>query len=200
MRKVPARDDSRVQCLGTMSQHPMQSQLGVSLLELTLVVAILGVLALVVIPQFSSPDPNKLELAAEIQAQAMRFARNEALRRGEPIGFRQQNAQKRMRVFSLDTGTAPWTVIYDIYHPIHKQLWDIRLDEHPFAAADDVSTTKVFRGTCNKPSNIYFTAQGLARCADPETVPVERYDVTVTLGEHTRTVSLDGFTGKVTIQ
>lgn len=173
---------------------------GYSLLELTLVVLILGIMAAAVIPSFFSNDPAQLDLAAEIQAEAIRYARMEAMRRGEPMGFRQQNAQKRMRVFNLDTGTAPWTVIYDVYHPVSKKLWDIRLDEHPFAAADAVSTVKDFRGTCNTPSNIYFDSNGIARCADPETVPVERYEVTLTLGSESRIVSLDGFSGKVTIQ
>ncbi len=157
-------------------------------------------MAAAVIPSFFSSDSSRLDLAAEIQAEAMRYARAEAMRRGEPMGFRQQNAQKRMRVYSLDTGTAPWTLTYDVYHPVSKKLWDIRLDEHPFAYADAVSTNKVFRGTCNTVSNIYFDEHGIARCADPETVPVELYQVTLSLGSESRTVSLDGFSGKVTIQ
>ncbi len=173
---------------------------GYSLLELTLVVLILGIMAAAVIPSFFSTDLKQLDLAAEIQAEAMRYARAEAMRRGEPMGFRQQNAQKRMRVYNLDTGTAPWTVIYDVYHPVSKKLWDIRLDDHPFAAADAVSTVKNFRGTCNTPANVYFDKNGIARCADPETVPVERYEVTLTLGSESLTVTLDGFSGKVTIQ
>lgn len=173
---------------------------GYSLLELTLVVLILGIMAAAVIPSFFSSDSSRLDLAAEIQAEAMRYARAEAQRRGQPMGFRQQNAQKRMRVYSLDTGTAPWTVIYDVYHPVSKKLWDIRLDEHPFAYADAVTTNKVFRGSCNTVSNVYFDEHGIARCANPETVPVELYEVTLTLGGDSRTVSLDGFSGKVTIQ
>ena len=173
---------------------------GYTILELLVVVAILGIMALVMIPASSPGNQQKLELAAEIQAEAIRFVRNEAMRRGEPMGFRQQNAQKRMRVYSLDAATAPWTVIYDVYHPVSKKLWDIRLDDHPFAAADTVSTVKDVRGTCNTPSNIYFDRNGIARCADPETVPLESYAIVLTLGNATRTVSLDGFSGKVSIQ
>ena len=173
---------------------------GYSLLELTLVVLILGIMAAAVIPSFFSSDSSRLDLAAEIQAEAMRYARAEAMRRGEPIGFRQQNVQKRMRVYSLDTGTAPWTVNFDVYHPVSKKLWDIKLDEHPFAYADTVSANRVFQGTCNTFSNVYFDPNGIARCADPETVPVELYQVTLTLNGISRTVSLDGFSGKVTIQ
>lgn len=175
-------------------------QCGYSLIELTLVVLILGIMAAAVIPSFFSPDPNKLDAAAEVNAEGMRFARSEAMRRSEPIGFRQQNGQKRMRVYSLDTGTTPWTIIYDVYHPVTKKLWDIKLDEHPFAAADAVTANRVFRGTCNTQSNVYFDANGIARCADPDTVPVELYEVTLTLGSESRTVSLNGFTGQVTIQ
>ena len=157
-------------------------------------------MAAAVVPSFFSSESSKLDLAAEIQAEAMRFARSEAMRRGEPMGFRQQNGQKRMRVYSLDTGTAPWTTIFDVYHPISKKLWDIRLDDHPFAAADTVTANRVFRGTCNTFSNVYFDANGIARCADPETIPVERYEVILTLGSESRTVSLDGFSGQVTVQ
>ncbi len=160
----------------------------------------MGIMALAVIPSFFSTDGSRLDAAAEIQAEAMRFARAEAQRRGKPMGFRQQNGQKRMRVYSLDTATAPWTTIFDVYHPVTKKLWDIRLDEHPFAYADTVSTVKDFRGTCNTPANVYFDKSGIARCADPETVPVERYEVTLTLGSESRIVALDGFSGKVTIQ
>ena len=175
-------------------------QYGYSLIELSLVVLILGIMAAAVVPSFFSSDPSELDAAAEIHAEAMRYARAEAMRRGQPIGFRQQNGQKRMRVYSLDTGTAPWTLIYDVYHPVTKKLWDIKLDDHPFAAADTVSTVKDFRGTCNTAANVYFDNNGIARCADPETVPVELYEVTLTLGSESRTVSLNGFTGQVTIQ
>ena len=152
------------------------------------------------VPSFFSSDSSKLDAAAEIQAEAMRFARTEAVRRGKPMGFRQQNGQKRMRVYSLDTSTAPWTTLFDVYHPVTKKLWDIKLDEHPFADADVVTANRVFQGSCNTFSNVYFDDHGIALCADPETVPVVRYEVILTLGAETRTVSLNGFSGKVTIQ
>ena len=176
-------------------------QRGFSLLELTIIVLILSIMAAAAAPFFYTSNAEKLDAAVDVQVEAMRFARTEALRVGKEIGFRQQNAQKRMRVFSIDTSTAPWTVVYDIYHPVSKKIWDINIDDHPYAAADTVSTTKVFRGTCNTPSNIYFDkVSGTARCTDPETVPLERYDVTLTLGNDSRTVSLNGFSGKVTVQ
>ncbi|MDX2456376.1 MAG: GspH/FimT family pseudopilin [Gammaproteobacteria bacterium] len=173
---------------------------GVTLPELLIVLTILGVAAAVAIPSLSSSNPQTLDLAAEEFANAMRFARSEALRTGEPRGFRQKSSNKRIRVFRLDTATAPWTPNYDVYHPVSKQLYDIDLNSHPFAAADNLTHNRTYRGSCNKPGNVYFDSSGIPRCADPETVLLEQFDVTLTLGPHSRVVTLHGITGRVTVQ
>ena len=175
-------------------------QHGFSLLELLIVVTILGIAAAVAIPDFSAATPNKVELAAEEYAQAIRFARSEAMRTGQPHGFRQQSGAKRIRVFRPDTTVSPWLRIYDVYHPISKKLYDIDLETHPFASVGAITRTPTFRGTCNINGNIYFDGNGTARCLDPETVLLEEFTVTLTLGKHTRMVALFGITGRVTVQ
>ncbi len=175
-------------------------QRGITLLELTIVVLILTIMAGAAVPFLYSSSSEKLDAAVDIQVEAMRFARAEAQRRGEPVGFRQQNGPKRMRVFSVDTSGNPWEPVYDIYHPVSKKIWDIRLDEHPYAEADTVDTNRVFRGTCNKVRYIYFDSNGIARCTDPENIPLELYEITLTLGDESRTVSLNGFNGKVSVE
>jgi type II secretion system protein H len=173
---------------------------GVTLVELLVVVSILGVVALVAIPDFSSSNPQTLDLAAEEFANAMRFARSEAMRTGEPRGFRQKSDKKRIRVFRPDTGTSPWTLNFDVYHPVSKQLYDIKLDNHPFAYADSVDRTSNYQATCNHPGNIYFDRNGIPRCTEPETVFLEQLILTLTLGAHTRIITLHGITGRVTVQ
>jgi len=177
-----------------------RSERGYSLAELLAVITILGIVAAVATPDLSAPDPTRLDLAAEEIAQAMRYARSEAIRSGEPRGFRQQSRAKRIRVFRPDISTSPWTLNYDVYHPVSKKLYDVDLDTHPFARADSLSHNRVYRGTCNKKTDVYFDSSGIPRCSNPETVLLEQFDVTLTLGGHTRVVSLHSLTGRVTVE
>jgi type II secretory pathway pseudopilin PulG len=160
----------------------------------------LGIMAAVVVPSFSSPDPERLDTAAQEFADAMRFARSEAMRLGEPRGFTQNSSDKRIRLFRPDTGTSPWSLVYDVYHPVSKQIYDITLDTHAFAKADSVVATRVYRGACNQQWKVYFDAGGIPRCTDPASVLLQQYDVTLSLGTQTRVVSLDGITGQVSVQ
>ena len=189
-------------CTAAGNQIPCSGPLqrGYSLLEMTAIVLILGIVAAITLPSMVSTDPAKLDLAAQEFADAIRFARSEAMRQGKPVGFRQQNTQKRIRVYNLDTGTSPWTLVYDIYHPISKKIYDIQLDEHPFAYAETVSNVRLFKGSCTTSRNVYFDESGIARCADPETILLESFDITLSHGDTSRMVMLDGPSGLVKIQ
>jgi prepilin-type N-terminal cleavage/methylation domain-containing protein len=173
---------------------------GVTLPELLIVLAILGVAAAAAIPVLSSGNPQTLDLAAEQVASAMRYARSEAMRTGEPRGYRGNTDTRRIRVFRPDTSMSPWTVNFDVYHPVSKQLYSISLRDHPLAAIDKMSHDRLYRGTCNEPRNVWFDTTGTPWCADPENVLLEQYEVTLTRGPHTRVVTLHGITGRVTIQ
>ena len=177
-------------------------QRGYTLVELVLVVIIVSALASVVLPKLAPGQNIKLDLAATEIAAAMRFARVEALRLGVARGFRQESTAKRVRVFSMDTQTTPATLVYDIYHPIDKQLYDKSFAQQPFAFTGDMDNTPTYRvgTTCNAPENIFFDAGGIPWCADPDDVLLIRFDVTLTIGANSRVVTLHGLTGRVTIQ
>jgi len=178
------------------------AQAGVSLVELLLVITILGFAAMLAIPSFSASDHTKLEMAAQEYAQAIRYARSLAMQQGAPFGFRNPPGPgiTRIRVFRVDTTTNPWTPIYDVYHPLSKNLYDIDLESHRFAYTETVNRATSFRGTCNAVGNTYFDANGVPWCADPEDVLLEQLDMTFSTGPISRVVTLHGISGRVTIQ
>ncbi len=157
-------------------------------------------MAAAVVPSLISSDSGKLHVAAEEIADAMRFARSEAMRLRQPIGFRQRTGNRSIRVFTPDTGSVPWIEIYDIYHPVSKKIYDIRLDGRFFAAADSITAVREYRGTCDRKASVYFDANGIPRCLKPQTVLLDRFEVTLKVGDHQRVVSLAPITGRVTIQ
>ncbi len=173
---------------------------GYSLVELLIVITILGVVATVAVPDITTTGVSQLDLAASKIANAMRFARSESMRESRPRAFDQQTSQQRIRVFSPDTNASPWSPVYDVYHPLSKQLYDIDIKNHSFAAADSMSHSTVYRGTCNTPERVYFDVNGTPWCTDPETVLLDQFVITLTAGLHTRTVTLHGITGRVTVQ
>lgn len=173
---------------------------GYTLAELLVVVVVVGLVATVAMPSLSSGDAAKLDLVAAEVADAIRFARAEAMRLGVARGFRQQSTAKRIRVFRMDTNTTPATLVYDIYQPIDKHIYDTEFDRQPFAFTGDIVRNATFNGTCNQTGNIFFDANGTPWCADPDNVLLDQFDVTLTLGQASRLVRLDGITGRVTIQ
>jgi type II secretion system protein H len=183
------------------SRHrSIRRQPGFTLVELSLVVLILGIMAAAVIPAIMSADSGKLHVTAEEIAGAMRFARSEAMRLRQPHGFRFGVSSKRLRVFSVDVNTAPWAKIFDIYHPVSKKLYDIDLDEQSFAAVDSISAVREFRGTCNQLAIVYFDANGIPRCFNPATILLDRYEINLKTGDFQRVVSVEAITGRVTVQ
>lgn len=177
----------------------LKNEHGFSLVELLIVITILGIAASVAIPDISTTDASRLNLAATELADAMRFARSESMQ-GSPRAFRQISSQKKVIVYRPDTSASPWSPIYDVYHPLSKQLYDIDLGNHPFASVDSINHNRNYRGTCNTPDQVYFDVNGTPWCTDPESVLLDQFVVILTAGTHTRTVTLHGITGRVTVQ
>lgn len=181
----------------------MKNQAGLSLVETVIVVAILALTAMVALPTLSTPTPARLDVVAAQVAEAMRFARDESMRLGTPYGMDQVAAGRRIQVFRVDTATTPWSAVFDVYHPVTKKPYHLRFTEpnHPLVAIDSLNRSASYRGTClSTRERYYFDAQGTPWCLDPKNVLLDWYKVSLTVNGQTRTVTLHGITGRVTVE
>ncbi|MEZ5542666.1 MAG: GspH/FimT family pseudopilin [Pseudomonadota bacterium] len=178
----------------------MRSSHGVTLVELLVVVAILGIVAVAAIPFLSSVDPQRLEAAARVYAEAIRFARSEALRTGTPYGYSVIPAEQRIRVFRADMGTSPPTPVYDVYDPVSKRLYDVSLQGDSTRGIDALASSPVYRATCNSSTDAVFDASGRPVCRNPYGVFLRQATLRLGRSGLDRVVTLDGVSGRVTVQ
>ena len=172
---------------------------GYTLLEILLVLSILGIATAVAMPMLSSNDPHALNVASQATADAIRFARDESMRTARVHGVDITPAEKRIRVFRADTSSEPWVPIYDVRDPVSKQLYDLTLNEVPFAQIDTVSVSASFRATCNQVNRIVFDRWAVPRCSDPAGTPLVKYLLSLQQGSQVQHVTLLGFSGRLSV-
>ena len=97
-----------------------QNQQGLTLLEISIVVLILAITAAVALPNLSTTVPYRLDNAARELAEAIRFARAEAIRTGEARGISYTALSQTLSLYRDDS-----TPVYDIHHPIDKKRYPL---------------------------------------------------------------------------
>ena len=174
---------------------------GYTLVELVIVVSVIALIAAIAIPATTSTNSDKqLELIAEEFASAIRFARSESIRTGKEHGFRFLTSEYRIRVFSTDTLASPWTAVWDVYHPVAKQLYDYTFPAELAGTSTPVTHSPVYRGTCDRQGSVYFDDNGTPWCLEPENVLLESYQLDIVTNAGQASVNLDGITGRVTVR
>ena len=193
-------------CLGRYPQViKRNTQAGFSLLELSIVVLILGIMAIVVIPDSAPGNQQKLDLAANQIAQALRFAHSEALRTGEHHGVTISQVTQTITVQKWDMTTDPVSTELVPYHPISKKDFEF-----------DVSGLNLTENVVISNTSDIFLYDSIGRrrslIFDPQGVPIwmlgsddSKYrllDGTVNLssGSNQRSVAVAPLNGRVTVQ
>lgn len=163
-----------------------------------IVVVIIGIVASAVMPDLSSTDTKKLEIAAQEIAEAIRFARAEAIRTKIPHGINTDTGNERLRVYSLPASTP----VYDKYHPIDKNLYDIQLKTDAFVEGVDlVSASFNFAGSVSSSTYLDFNTDGNPKYTfSGSDRMLTSGSITLRYNGQQRIVSIAPMTGRVTVQ
>ncbi len=164
------------------------------------VVAIVAMAVAVAAPSTSTTKHYRLELAASQVADAFRFAREEARRTGVVHGVSTNVSNNTVRVFRLDEGPDPNLKVYDVRHPVSKQLYTIELGASPYGGVELDSYGGQMVGTCNDTGNIAFDSGGVVRCVEPTTTRIDAATVTLSTDGLLTTLAIDNYTGRVSVQ
>jgi prepilin-type N-terminal cleavage/methylation domain-containing protein len=187
----------------------MKNPKGLSLIELTIVITILGIAAIVTIPNYSSTDRYKLELAADKVAQALYYTRSEAMRSGELHGvlFDTDDGESGARditVFKADLTISPFGNAGTLYHPLSKQPYDLWLDKGSFSKNvkfTDTTNPFSFQGVAQPKKYLFFTAQGSPVYVDDGVL--SRFtggEIQLAYGGQTRAVSIQATSGRAVVE
>jgi len=173
---------------------------GLTLAELLVVVTILGIVAVAAVPNFSSVDEQRVELAATEVADALRFARAEAMRTGIPFGLRASATEERAQVYRLDLAAPSPAAEYSVRHPGSKRLYDLQLGRSPYGV--DVADVGIYYdGSPVAVDYLAFDANGVPRFAnDAVSHNLGQAEISVRRGDASRIVAVEPLSGRVTVR
>lgn len=177
---------------------------GFSLVELLIVVIILGTVAVVAVPDLSTTDIYKLDLAAEKIAESIRYARSESLRTGDIHGVEISQNTQRTVVYKADLTSTPVSMDSILYHPLSKQPFDFNVDSGTFTGGVNISNAQdPFLYAVGRRKNLLFDASGVPIWivnATSSTYILDDGLIQLSFGKHNRDVRVARITGRVTIQ
>jgi prepilin-type N-terminal cleavage/methylation domain-containing protein len=176
---------------------------GISLVELLIVVGILGIAAVVAVPNFSSTDSYRLELAAAEVAEAIRYARSEAIRTGEVTYLDISRVTHQIIIGKADMAASPVAIESVLIHPVSKKDYDFNLSELPGASGVKItSTDDVFLyDTVGRRSSLLFDATGTPKwIAGGTSYRLSSAEIRLGYADQEKIVRVAPVTGRVTIQ
>ena len=173
---------------------------GFSLAELVVVVAIIAIGAAVALPATSSVSDQQLALAARELADAYRHARDEARRTGVMHGVSVESGGAVAHVFRLDRSVSPPDPVYDVLHPLTRQAYTLTFGGSAAAGVRVGSAERDTFESCGNAKSIAFDRHGAVRCIAPLTTRFSAVRIPVGAAGRKVVVSVDGYSGKVTVK
>ena len=177
---------------------------GVTLIELVVVIAILGVVALVAIPSLFSGDAKRLDVATAEVVAALRYARSEAMRSGEVHGININPSNQRVVVYRSNLSTVPVSMAEVLRHPVDHKPYDFDLDTAVMAKGVSISNDQaVFLYPDGRRNDVLFDANGLPiwiNSATSATYPLFDAMVQLDYGSLRRSVRVAPVTGRVSFK
>lgn len=178
---------------------------GFTVTELLVVVIIVGLLAVVATPALRSADPNKVDLAATQLAEALRFARSEAMRTGQVHSVQVRQNEEDFAAEKTDLSFEPAGAEFILRHPVTKQLFEQDFDDPgPVLGVDISNSQDAFHyAGLGRRQRLMFDANGQPIYIKPiagETYHLTSANIKLKLGDRQLQVRVAPYTGRVTIQ
>lgn len=168
---------------------------GLSLVELVLTLAILGLVAAVALPTFDTgPDVQTTRALDEVHS-AFLFARSRARASGKRYGVFMDTSDNTLRVFRIDPDDK---LVFDVRDPISKQLYAVPFGVGALASVRELVLESTWNDNCRRANYAVFDPAGFVRCLDPLTTEAVEIFAGVRTDGGRQGIQIDGATGRVT--
>ncbi len=175
------------------------AQRGLTLAELLITVAVLSILAAVALPTLSYDESRRLAVAAERTVQALRYARSEAMRSGQPVLVDAETSAGRLLLLRRDcTTTGPVSPVDD---PLTKRAYAADIGDG--AHTSGVGLTARIMVGANAYAGLVFDASGAAVRACSVAAQIDRgapasgSSIDLAYAGRSRSITIDPPTGRI---